>query len=185
MATATDADKAAERHPYGPRPIAALLPALTRTAFRRRSPAAARLLADWEAIVGPSLAAVTVPERCAAGTLSLACAGPLALELQHLAPKLIERINTHVGRELVTRIRFHQTRLPARGAAPARTPRRVEAEVGAALAARLAGVPQGALRDALAALARAIESAEPIPPDGDLLAINVASGGIAKRPAKP
>ena len=163
MATATDADKAAERHPYGPRPIAALLPALTRTAFRRRSPAAARLLADWEAIVGPSLAAVTVPERCAAGTLSLACAGPLALELQHLAPKLIERINTHVGRQLVTRIRFRQ----APGAAPAAlripAPNKAEAEEGAALAARLAGVQQGPLRDALAALARAIESgsAEP------------------------
>ncbi len=164
MAAVPDADKpeavgavgAEARHPYGPRPIASLLPAVTRTAFRRRSPAAARLLADWEAIVGPGLAAVTAPERCAAGLLSIACAGPVALELQHLAPKLIERINTHAGRTLVTRLRFHQVPVAMKPAPPA--PKAPRAGVEAALEARLAGIPEGALRQALARLGRAIAS---------------------------
>ncbi len=51
------------RHVYGPRPVAALLPGLTRAAFRRRSPATAQVLADWGNIVGPALAAVTLPRR--------------------------------------------------------------------------------------------------------------------------
>jgi len=159
MAAVPDADKPeamgpGARHPYGPRPIGALLPAVTRTAFRRRSPAAARLLADWEAIVGPGLAAVTAPERCSAGLLSIACAGPVALELQHLAPKLIERINTHAGRALVSRLRFHQ--VPARPAAASAPAKAMRAEAEAALGARLEGIPEGALREALARLGRAI-----------------------------
>ncbi len=45
------------RNVYGPRAVGTLIPALTRPAFRRLGPAAARLIADWEAIVGPGLAA--------------------------------------------------------------------------------------------------------------------------------
>ncbi len=149
-----EADKKEARHPYGPRPIAALLPAITGPAFRRRSPAAARLLADWEAIVGPALASVTAPERCVAGTLSLACAGPVALELQHLAPKLIERINTHLGRSLVTRLRFHQVPLSPSPRPP--TARTIGPEVEEALRARLDSFPEGALREALERLGRTI-----------------------------
>ena len=73
-----------ERHVYGPRPVGALMPRLTRPAFRRRAPATAQVLADWSAIVGPAIAAVTTPRRLAAGTLTIACAGPIAMELQHL-----------------------------------------------------------------------------------------------------
>jgi hypothetical protein len=154
MAAAQKPDKSAERHPYGSRPLAALLPAVTRSAFRRRSPMAARLLMDWDAIVGPALAAVTAPERCASGTLSLACAGPVALELQHLAPKLIERINGHVGRPLVRRLRFHQVPVSPLPAKPPAKPPRPATE--AVVAARLAGIPEGELRDALARLGHAI-----------------------------
>ena len=34
----------------------ALVPALVRPAFRKRSPAAAQVMADWDQIVGPALA---------------------------------------------------------------------------------------------------------------------------------
>src|SRR5690242_15088320 len=101
----TGKQEAAElRHVYGPRPLGALVPGLVRAAFRKRSPATAQLIADWEAIVGPLLADVATPRRLAAGTLTLACAGPVALELQHLAPALIERINTQLGRAVVERL---------------------------------------------------------------------------------
>src|SRR5260370_23329422 len=59
------------RHIYGPRPVGALVPRLVRAAFRKRSPATAQVIADWEAIVGPMLAEVTTPRRLAAGTLTL------------------------------------------------------------------------------------------------------------------
>ena len=34
------------RHVYGPRPVGVLVPAVTREAFRKRSPAAAQVMAD-------------------------------------------------------------------------------------------------------------------------------------------
>ncbi len=46
----------AERHVYGPRGIAALLPDVTRPAFKKHNPGSAQILDDWEVIVGPKVA---------------------------------------------------------------------------------------------------------------------------------
>ena len=140
------------RHVYGPRALSSLLPAITRPALRQRNAASAHLVADWEAIVGPELAAVTLPKRLAAGTLTLACAGPVALELQHQSQLLVGRINTHFGRLLVDRLRFVQddsatakrTTAPPRQAAPEPV--------------SIPDMPEGPLRDALAALGGRIAS---------------------------
>ena len=108
-------------------------------------------MADWEAIVGPMLAAVSTPRRLAAGTLTIACAGPVAMELQHYATELISRINTHLG--------SHDGAAPAlradhdrsrRCAAPPRRHRRPG--VAAAAETAVGRLPEGELRDALAAL---------------------------------
>jgi hypothetical protein len=144
------------RHVYGPRPVAALLPRLTRPAFRRMTPATAQVMADWPSIVGPALAAVTAPQRLAAGQLTIACSGPIAMELQHLATELIGRINTHLGGEPVKRLRFVQTFQPAQpppAPPPPPAPLRREAE------AAVAHLPAGPLRDALAALGGAVLAA--------------------------
>ena len=105
MTSATDDGK---RHIYGPRPLGALVPMLVRPAFRKRSPAMAQALADWDAIVGPAIAAVAAPRKLFAGTLSIVCSGPMAVELQHLSEQLIGRINAHLGQIAVTRLRFTQ-----------------------------------------------------------------------------
>ena len=139
------------RHMYGPRAIGALVPALMKPAFNKRAPATAQVVADWAMIVGPAIAAVSVPRKLFSGTLAIACSGPLALELQHLAPQLIERINRHLGKIAVTRLRFIQDAPPVRVAA--RPPR--PAAVAKARAA-VAGLPAGDLRDALEALGRAV-----------------------------
>lgn len=143
------------RHVYGPRPIGALVPGLTRPAFRRVSPAAAQVMVDWSAIVGPALAAVTTPMRLASGQLTIACSGPIAMELQHLAGELIARINTHLGASTVKRLRFVQTLAPSRQqAAPIPAPpdgalvRQAEKAVS--------GIPEGELRSALASLGAAV-----------------------------
>jgi hypothetical protein len=143
----------APRHVYGPRPVSALLPALTRAAFRRRSPAAAQIMADWPSIIGPALAAVTTPRRLVSGTLTLACTGPIATELQHLAGEVIARINAHLGTSTVQALRFVQTAPPPAPAPPA--PRITPAATEAAEAA-VAGLPRGELHDALVALGRAV-----------------------------
>ena len=136
-----------KRFVSGPRPVGALVPALTRPAFRKRSPATAQLQADWGAIVGPALAAITAPRRLSAATLTLACSGPLALELQHMAPELLARINGHFGRVLAERLRFVQEPPPA--VTPAAQ------ELGPA--PPVAGLEAGPLNNALARLGQAVK----------------------------
>lgn len=148
----------ADRHVYGPRPLSALVPRLARPAFRAMSPGAGQVVADWNAIVGPMLAAVSVPRRLAAGTLTIACTGPVAMELQHYATELISRINTHLGTTTVRALRFVQTMSVAPQAAPLPPP--VPSWVAAAAETAVAALPEGDLRAALAALGRALLAGE-------------------------
>jgi hypothetical protein len=139
------------RHVYGPRPVGALVAGIVRPAFRRRSPATAHVLADWEAIVGPAIAAITTPRRLSSGTLSIVCVGPVAMELQHLSDALIGRINAHLGRVAVTRLRFVQDIPPPGPPRPKPRPQAVEAAKKA-----VSTMPPGELRDALEALGRVV-----------------------------
>jgi hypothetical protein len=138
----------------GPRPLGALVPALTRPAFKRKSPAGAQIMADWPALVGPALAAVSQPVRLSSGTLTLACSGPVAMELQHLAPQLASRINAALGRVAVERFRFVQRALV--GGTPRPPPRTAPAPLPARVESALAGIASPELRDALARLARGV-----------------------------
>jgi hypothetical protein len=135
--------------------LAALLPAVTKPAFARRPVASAQLTLDWELIAGAHLAARTQPRKMSGGTLTVACAGPVALELQHLSDVLIARINRHMGHDLVQRLRLVQEPLsfaPA-GRKRAKAPSLQEVE---AVDRRLAEVPEGPVRQALAGLALAM-----------------------------
>lgn len=136
------------RRTYVSLPLAQLVPGVTRPAFKQRSPAGAGLMADWVSIVGPMLAAQTEPRKLSRGQLTIACPGPVALELQHAAAALIERINTHAGTRLVERLRFVQDHVAAR--APKLPHRSVVAPVP------VAELPPGELNDALAGLLAAI-----------------------------
>jgi hypothetical protein len=138
-----------ERRSYVTQALADLVPGLTRAAYKQRSPAGALLMSEWGAIVGPRLALETAPKRFTGGTLTIACSGAMAMELQHLSAALIERINTHAGQKLVQRLRFVQEPV-APPAAPA--PRREVAPVP------LTELPAGELNDALARLRAAIRS---------------------------
>ena len=148
-------DNKPSRHVYGPRAVSALVPGLVRPAFRKRAPAAAQVMADWDAIVGPAIAAVTQPRKLFSGTLAIACTGPMALELQHLSDQLIARINGHLGRIAVTRLRFVQD-VPPIAAPPARR----QPAVAAAQRA-VAGVDDPELRAVLEKLARSVLASRP------------------------
>ena len=138
----------------GPRALGALLPRLTKPAFKRRSPAGAALMADWPVVVGPALAAVTSPKRLASGTLVIGCAGPVAMELTHLAPQLIGRINAHLGQVVVERLRFVQQ--AGSPAAPAATRRAAPAALPPRVREAMAAIPAGELREALEKLAQGV-----------------------------
>ncbi len=135
---------------YAARGIAGLLAPVVRPVFTRRAPAAAQLLADWESLAGPALSRRAVPVKFAGGTLTLACAGPVALELQHNAPALIERLNLGLGRATVERLRFI-AQAPGAVQTPVAAPRRREILPPDDL-------PQGELGSALAKLYKGIMS---------------------------
>lgn len=137
---------------FSARGISALLAPVLRPAFKRRAPAAAALLADWDALAGPDLAARAQPVKFAGGTLTLACTGPSAMELQLLAPQIIARLNLGLGSAMVERLRF-----TAR-AALAATP--VPASSTAKPVDLPADLPAGPVGEALAALYRGMKARE-------------------------
>jgi hypothetical protein len=157
-------EAAPARREMGLLPVASLVSSVTRPLMRGKQAAVARLALDWPTVVGPALAAVTVPERlvggsgdkAGGGTLTIRASGPVALELAHLAPELIERINAYLGRGAVAQLRFTERRRHRGEAQPAPPPRplpkRPPREAVAKAAATVADLPDGPLKDALARL---------------------------------
>ena len=146
--------KKVSRPVHGPRPIASLVPVVTRKAFSRASPGVAQLMEAWTAIVGPALAAVTAPRSLIQGSLTIGCSGPVAMELQHLSTELISRINQSIGGQSVRHLRCVQT-LTMRGRALP-SPRLPAATEAKAASDAVAHLPVGLLREALAALGCAV-----------------------------
>jgi hypothetical protein len=119
-----------------------------------------RLKADWSAVVGPEWAVVAWPAALARdGALKLRTAPAAALELQHRAPLLIERVNLYFGRPVVTRLALVQGALPRR-VEPARPePRWLAASETEALDRQVAEIANPELRMALARLGKAVAEA--------------------------
>lgn len=143
------------------RAVAAVLPKVTAKALGKRGFAIAAVITDWAEIMGETLAADTVPRRIAfsrgrqgGGILHLSATGAIATELQHLEPRILERINGYFGYQAVTRLVIHHGLRPRpapAGAAPTGAP------TGSA-EDRLAAVEDPALRDALRRLGRAVRA---------------------------
>ena len=154
------AAKAARRQ--GLRAVGAALPSVTKTAFARRGFAAARVIADWEHIVGPLLASASIPERLVRDkpgtepTLLVKVAPGAALELQHLEPLVVERINSHFGFRAVARLKLKQGHV-ARQIVPAKRPQPLDAATETALKQRVADIADPSLQSALLALGRAVK----------------------------
>ncbi|HEY3910048.1 MAG TPA: DciA family protein [Stellaceae bacterium] len=119
-----------------------------------------RLKADWPAIVGADWAAQAWPTALSRdGVLKLRTASAAALELQHRAPLLIERINLYFGRSIVARLALVQGPLPYPGPPSARSVQPPDAGDEAALDQSLAEFADPELRAALGRLGRAVIAA--------------------------
>jgi len=150
----------------GMRAVGAALPSVTKGAVAKRGFAEARILLDWASIVGETLARHTVPERLArsrgdgGSVLHVRVAGAFALELQHLEPAVIERINAHFGHAAVSRLKLTQG-LPAPAVKPMRRKRTLGAAGEAELSRTVERIGDSRLKEALARLGRAILTEEP------------------------
>jgi len=154
----------------GLRRLPELLGRVLDPAARRRGLAEVRLLTDWPLVLGPELGARCQPVRLSrarnggGGVLTVHVAGASALELQHSAPQVVERINDFFGYPAVARLRLIQAP-PAR---PVKRPPEIQmrplaAGELAALQTTVADVVDPDLRVALASLGRAVKCSPPRP----------------------
>jgi len=158
--------KADKKRGGPPRAIAGHVPALTRKALGKRGLAEANLLTDWPTIIGAKQAEVCQPDRLTFprgerrdGTLHLRVAPVAALELQHDAPRLIERINGYFGYAAVAELRLVQAPIKKRKTAPPPRPKkRPDPARQSEMAQRLEAVEDPEMRQTLNRLGMAILS---------------------------
>jgi hypothetical protein len=140
-------------------------PVLAKQGFGQSS-----LILHWDAIVGERLAACSEPIKLQwpsrsvqrhpdapvePATLVLRVSGGMAIEIQHSAPQLIERVNAHLGWRAVGRIALRQGPLSKSKKGPRIPPPDAQALAEAAKATE--GVEDEDLRKALVRLgARAL-----------------------------
>jgi hypothetical protein len=151
-----------ERQYWGFRAVGVAVSKLTVPIVTRRGGGVlVRLKAEWAAIVGPDWSEVSWPATLGRdGVLKLRAALGAALELQHRAPLIIERINLFFGRAVVSRLALVQGPLPlASGATRPVIPPLSEGEAKA-LDQRLSEIADPDLRAALAQLGRAVSGGQ-------------------------
>jgi hypothetical protein len=146
---------------------------ITKAAFARYGFAAADAVANWEAIVGEDLAAVSAPERIRwprgsgetaqkqGGTLIIRAAPGRALELQYEASRIIARINGYFGYGAIAAVKVVQAAtLPITPAKPPVLPEKPVCEQ------ELGEMEASPLKDALERLGRAVAASARSSPQG-------------------
>jgi hypothetical protein len=151
------------RHKKHPVAAGSILRRATAAALRRRGFAEGEVIARWSDIVGPELAALTAPEKLkqrrgdvAGAVLHIRVAGAAAVELQHMAPMVIERINGFYGYRAVDRIKLLQGPLPVPEKPRTVTSRTLTEPESADLTARTAATKSPDLRQALERLGTSV-----------------------------
>lgn len=147
----------------GPRLIGRTVPEVAGKALGRKGLAFGALITDWPSIVGQQLALRTQPDKLVFprgkredATLHVRAMGAIALELQHLEPIIIEKINGFFGYRAVSRLRLVHA---APATLPARRPPSVRplspTEETTVLTAT-AAIEDDGLRDALERFGRSL-----------------------------
>jgi hypothetical protein len=147
------------------KPLRELVGKIVGDSFTRQGFASAELVTRWPDIVGVEIAAHSEPikiqwtrpaegEEREPGVLVLRVEGPAAIEIQHLAEVICERVNRFLGWRAVARLALRQAPLK-RGERTAA--RGVDPVAAAWIAEGLSDVGDDALKAALARLGAAIK----------------------------
>jgi len=138
----------------------------------RRSLAEAELMLHWTEIAGEGLAKICRPMKLsfprgaegqtrAEGTLNLRVLPAAAVELQHMEPMLIERINGFFGYRAVAKLALRQGSIPSLGGRRPPPPRPLGAAEEQRLQQNLVTIEDDELRHALERLGRAVLGSRP------------------------
>jgi len=152
--------------PRPTRSLADLAHGFLAESFAKQGFAQTELVTRWKDIAGPDIAAHAEPikirwnhtrndEPVEPATLVLRVEGPAAIEIQHLAGVIIERVNRFFGWQAIGQIALRQAPLSRHEPRPA--PRTPDPEATAQVAAGLSEIADDELRAALARLGAAIK----------------------------
>lgn len=154
-----------------PRRLRLALNKVIKGPFAKRGFSQTEILSRWPTIVGPMLAQHSCPERltfererAAGANLLVRVEGAFGLELQHLAPQVIDRINTYFGYRAVARLSILQGPIPRQSPRPRAAARDLTAAEEKSVADAVAATRDPELAQALAALGRAVVAASPAEP---------------------
>ena len=151
----------------GLRNVAPLVGNLTRPLVRKRGFFQTEIILHWAEIVGRDLEKFTMPvkyiqprgENAGGGTLVIRVSGPVAIELQHRMPQIIDRVNTYFGYRAVERIKMMQGDI-SRPERTVHTPTSVpEGNIARASEINIAKIEDPHLREVLTRLGRHIAGA--------------------------
>jgi hypothetical protein len=157
-------------------PLRDLLGKVVGDAFTRQGFASAELVTRWPEIAGRDVAAISEPIKIqwpraspshpspasagtpgwgqSPGTLVLRVEGPAAIEIQHMAQVICERVNRFLGWRAIERIAYRQAPLRRADRKPGQKP---DAAAAARLAAGLPQIADDELRSALGRLGAAVK----------------------------
>lgn len=159
---------------YSPAPVGARISAVVRAAFAKRGFTQAHVLAHWSEIAGAQLTEYSSPEKLifprgsgdvaarSGATLVVRVDGPVAVEIRHLEPQILERINAYYGHSAVARLKLVQGPLPVKRGARLRRLRPLSAVEREALTQELEKIEEPALKEALRKLGERVVGAKPV-----------------------
>src|SRR5271166_3605181 len=150
--------------PMSAKPLSILLSEVFSDAYAKQGFAARELVTRWTEIAGAEIAAHSEPIKIQwpradengarpPGTLVLRVEGPAAIEIQHLASLVCERVNRFLGWRAVERIALRQAPLRRRQTRAART---MDPAATAPIAENLSDIKDQELKEALARLGAAV-----------------------------
>ena len=138
-------------------------PALQKRGFHQSD-----LISHWEEIVTPEFAIHTSPQKLifprgnrTGGILTIRTPAPLALEMQHLEPLLLERVNTFFGYRAVDKIiLMHSSSMSAKKINKPNRVVSVDKSSIRLIESQTEDIHSESLREALRSLGKAVKTAE-------------------------
>jgi hypothetical protein len=127
------------KRPRNASPLADLVGKTVGDAFARQGFAAVEIVTHWQEIVGDDLAKRSEPIKLvwprrddpdSQGVLQIRVEGAYALEIQHLQPVIIERVNRYFGWRCIARLAIRQGPVVARRKRPAPRSEPTAEEIG-------------------------------------------------------